>query len=186
MAAPAQGRSPRASMSRGRRHEPSTDQADARRSLRKLAATSGPTGTRSRPTTPARPSSTSPATHQITQIVVGSSQRSRWQELIGGGSIVRKVSRLAGRGRHRRAHHRPAGRDRPRPAPRRRGRVGELGGESCLATPGWEIAHEAAIGRSIRDHHADASEVPRQCVGSCCRPRGSNPPAPRESRSPVS
>jgi two-component system, OmpR family, sensor histidine kinase KdpD len=34
---------------------------------------------------------------QVTQIVVGSSQRSRWQELIGGGSIVGKVSRLAGR-----------------------------------------------------------------------------------------
>ena len=34
--------------------------------------------------------------HQITQIVVGSSNRSRWQELKGGGSIVRKISRLAG------------------------------------------------------------------------------------------
>ena len=34
--------------------------------------------------------------HQITQIVLGSSQRSRWQELMGGGSIVRKVQRLAG------------------------------------------------------------------------------------------
>ena len=34
--------------------------------------------------------------HQITQIVLGSSQRSRWQELRGGGSIVRKVQRLAG------------------------------------------------------------------------------------------
>src|SRR5581483_1199286 len=34
--------------------------------------------------------------HQITQIVVGSSSRSRWQELKGGGSIVRKTSRLAG------------------------------------------------------------------------------------------
>jgi two-component system, OmpR family, sensor histidine kinase KdpD len=32
---------------------------------------------------------------QITQIVVGSSQRSRWRELIGGGSIVGRVSRLA-------------------------------------------------------------------------------------------
>ena len=31
----------------------------------------------------------------MTQIVVGSSQRSRWQELMGGGSIVRKISRLA-------------------------------------------------------------------------------------------
>jgi two-component system, OmpR family, sensor histidine kinase KdpD len=34
--------------------------------------------------------------HQITQIVVGSSGRSRWQEVKGGGSIVRKISRLAG------------------------------------------------------------------------------------------
>jgi two-component system sensor histidine kinase KdpD len=34
--------------------------------------------------------------HHITQIVVGSSARSRWQELIGGGSIVRRISRLAG------------------------------------------------------------------------------------------
>jgi two-component system sensor histidine kinase KdpD len=34
--------------------------------------------------------------HQITQIVLGSSQRSRWQELTGGGSIVRRVQRLAG------------------------------------------------------------------------------------------
>lgn len=32
---------------------------------------------------------------QITQIVVGSSQRSRWQELMGGGSTVRKLLRLA-------------------------------------------------------------------------------------------
>jgi two-component system sensor histidine kinase KdpD len=34
--------------------------------------------------------------HQITQIVIGSSQRSRWQELAGGGSIVRRVIREAG------------------------------------------------------------------------------------------
>jgi two-component system, OmpR family, sensor histidine kinase KdpD len=32
---------------------------------------------------------------QVTQIVVGSSQRSRWQEVIGGGSIVERVSRRA-------------------------------------------------------------------------------------------
>jgi two-component system sensor histidine kinase KdpD len=31
----------------------------------------------------------------VTQIVIGSSQRSRWRELLGGGSLVRKVSRLA-------------------------------------------------------------------------------------------
>jgi two-component system, OmpR family, sensor histidine kinase KdpD len=34
-------------------------------------------------------------THQVTQIVVGSSARSRWQELRSGGSIVRKISQLA-------------------------------------------------------------------------------------------
>jgi two-component system sensor histidine kinase KdpD len=34
--------------------------------------------------------------NQITQIVVGSSARSRWQEYTSGGSIVRKISRLAG------------------------------------------------------------------------------------------
>jgi two-component system sensor histidine kinase KdpD len=33
--------------------------------------------------------------HQITQIVVGSSGRSRWQELKSGGSIVRRISQLA-------------------------------------------------------------------------------------------
>ncbi len=33
--------------------------------------------------------------NHVTQIVVGSSHRSRWQELMGGGSIVRKISRLA-------------------------------------------------------------------------------------------
>ena len=32
---------------------------------------------------------------QITQIVVGSSSRSRWRELKGGGSVIRKISRLA-------------------------------------------------------------------------------------------
>jgi two-component system, OmpR family, sensor histidine kinase KdpD len=34
--------------------------------------------------------------NQITQIVIGSSQRSWWQELVGGGSTVRKVIREAG------------------------------------------------------------------------------------------
>ena len=33
--------------------------------------------------------------HQITQIILGSSQRSRWQELIGRDSVVRTVRRLA-------------------------------------------------------------------------------------------
>jgi two-component system sensor histidine kinase KdpD len=34
--------------------------------------------------------------HQITQIVIGSSQKSRWQELRGGGPISRHVIRKAG------------------------------------------------------------------------------------------
>ena len=34
--------------------------------------------------------------HQITQIVIGSSQRSRWQQLLGGGSNVTRVLREAG------------------------------------------------------------------------------------------
>ncbi len=34
--------------------------------------------------------------NQITQIVLGSSQRSRWQELTGGGPIVRRILRRAG------------------------------------------------------------------------------------------
>jgi two-component system, OmpR family, sensor histidine kinase KdpD len=33
--------------------------------------------------------------HQITQIVIGSSQRSRWQQLTGGGSNVTRVIREA-------------------------------------------------------------------------------------------
>src|SRR4029077_15592818 len=34
--------------------------------------------------------------HQITQIVIGSSQRSRWQQFAGGGSNVTRVIREAG------------------------------------------------------------------------------------------
>jgi two-component system sensor histidine kinase KdpD len=34
--------------------------------------------------------------HQITQIVIGSSRRTRWQEISGGGSIVRRILREAG------------------------------------------------------------------------------------------
>jgi two-component system sensor histidine kinase KdpD len=33
--------------------------------------------------------------HQITQIVIGPSQRTRWQELLSQGSIVKKIIRLA-------------------------------------------------------------------------------------------
>ena len=34
--------------------------------------------------------------HQITQIVIGSSQRSRWQQLTGGGSKVTRILKEAG------------------------------------------------------------------------------------------
>jgi two-component system sensor histidine kinase KdpD len=34
--------------------------------------------------------------NQVTQIVIGSSQRSRWQEMTGGGPIVRRIIRRAG------------------------------------------------------------------------------------------
>ena len=36
------------------------------------------------------------AAHQITQVVVGSSMRSRWQQVAGGGSVIRRVIREAG------------------------------------------------------------------------------------------
>jgi two-component system sensor histidine kinase KdpD len=36
--------------------------------------------------------------HQITQIVIGASQRSRWQKLKGGGSIVKRFTQLAASG----------------------------------------------------------------------------------------
>ena len=36
--------------------------------------------------------------HQITQIVIGASQRSRWQQLKGRGSIVKRFTQLAARG----------------------------------------------------------------------------------------
>jgi two-component system sensor histidine kinase KdpD len=36
--------------------------------------------------------------HQITQIVIGAGQRSRWQELKAGGSIVKRFTRLAASG----------------------------------------------------------------------------------------
>jgi two-component system sensor histidine kinase KdpD len=46
-------------------------------------------------TDPAEAITTFAQEHQITQIVLGSSQKSRFQELFGGGEIVRKVIRRA-------------------------------------------------------------------------------------------
>jgi two-component system sensor histidine kinase KdpD len=45
---------------------------------------------------PARAITSFAREHQSTQIVIGSSQRSRWQEVMGGGSIVRRIIREAG------------------------------------------------------------------------------------------
>jgi two-component system sensor histidine kinase KdpD len=44
---------------------------------------------------PARALTTFARANQITQLVIGSSQRSRWQEMSGGGSIVRRLLRAA-------------------------------------------------------------------------------------------
>ncbi len=46
--------------------------------------------------------------HQITQIVIGSSQRSRWQEVMGGGSDCAAHHPGGRRSRHRRPCHRPS------------------------------------------------------------------------------
>ena len=64
--------------------------------LRQLATDVGAEWNETRSDDPAQAVIDFARDHQITQIVVGSSNRSRWQELKGGGSIVRKISRLAG------------------------------------------------------------------------------------------
>jgi two-component system sensor histidine kinase KdpD len=63
--------------------------------LRQLATDVGADWTEIRADDPAQALFEFARDHQITQIVVGSSGRSRWQEWKGGGSIVRKISRLA-------------------------------------------------------------------------------------------
>ena len=64
--------------------------------LRELTAALGARWHEMQAQDPARAIITFAREHQITQIVIGSSQRSRWQELTGGGSIVRRVIRGAG------------------------------------------------------------------------------------------
>ena len=95
MAAEAQGRTRRRPRGSQRRDPPGD-----RRALEKLRAARR---RRRRPlarvrtaTIPPGPSPRFAQEHQITQIVIGSSQRSRWQELTGGGSIVPRVIREAG------------------------------------------------------------------------------------------
>ena len=63
--------------------------------LRQLASDVGATWNEVHSDDPAQAVIDFARTKQITQVVVGSSNRSRWQELKGGGSIVRKLSRLA-------------------------------------------------------------------------------------------
>ena len=64
--------------------------------LRDLAVAVGATWSEISGGDPARALITFARAHQITQIVIGASERSRWQELLGGGSIVRKLQRNAG------------------------------------------------------------------------------------------
>ncbi len=64
--------------------------------LRELAESVGARWHEVHSTDPARALLEFARQHQITQIVIGSSQRSRWQELIGGGSTVRRLIREAG------------------------------------------------------------------------------------------
>ena len=63
--------------------------------LRQLASDVGARWTEIKADDPAQALIEFARNHQITQIVVGSSRRNRWQELKGGGSIVRKLSGLA-------------------------------------------------------------------------------------------
>jgi len=69
-------------------------QATAR--LRELATDVGARWHEIQDDDPARAIARFARQHQITQIVIGSSQRSRWQQLAGGGSHVVKVIREAG------------------------------------------------------------------------------------------
>ncbi|MBF6556037.1 MAG: universal stress protein [Acidimicrobiales bacterium] len=63
--------------------------------LRQLAADVGAEWHEIRGDDPAQALIDFARSHHATQIVVGSSERSRWRELLGGGSHVRKISRLA-------------------------------------------------------------------------------------------
>lgn len=57
---------------------------------------------------------------QITQIVLGASDRNRWQEFVSGGSIVQRISRLAARAGidvHIVAVHELAAHEKPSEAP---------------------------------------------------------------------
>jgi len=64
--------------------------------LRELAANVGGRWHEIQGDDPARAIANFARQHQITQIVIGSSQRSRWQQLTGGGSNVQRVIKEAG------------------------------------------------------------------------------------------
>ena len=64
--------------------------------LRELAADVGARWHEIHDDDPARAIARFARQHQITQIVIGSSQRSRWQQLTGGGSNVARIIREAG------------------------------------------------------------------------------------------
>src|SRR5271166_4171732 len=64
--------------------------------LRQLTADIGARWHEVQDDNPARAIASFAQRHQITQIVIGSSQRSRWQQLVGGGSNVARVIREAG------------------------------------------------------------------------------------------
>jgi two-component system, OmpR family, sensor histidine kinase KdpD len=64
--------------------------------LRQLATDVGARWHEMQDDDPARAIVTFAREHQVTQIVIGSSQRSRWQQLTGGGSHVMRVIREAG------------------------------------------------------------------------------------------
>ncbi len=75
------------------------DAPDERRgidALRELAAALGARWHEIHGPDPARALLAFAQEHQVTQLVIGSSRRSRWQELTGGGSIVRRIIRQAG------------------------------------------------------------------------------------------
>jgi two-component system sensor histidine kinase KdpD len=69
---------------------------EATAQLRELAADVGARWHEMQDDDPARAIARFAQEHQITEIVIGSSQRSRWQQLVGGGSHVVKVIREAG------------------------------------------------------------------------------------------
>jgi two-component system sensor histidine kinase KdpD len=64
--------------------------------LRQLAVDLGARWHQIQDDDPARAIASFARQHQITQIVIGSSRRSRWQQLTGGGSNVQRVIREAG------------------------------------------------------------------------------------------